>query len=225
MLKTSVILLSLSLLAFATYPVFAQELTPKAIRPVVKSQLVQERIETKRENLENRIEVMREKLASKAAALKLKLQAFKDTKKAEIAERVSANLNKINQNRTTQMQKHLDRMSEILDKLEARVNSGTPDIKGSASASAAIASARDAIASASAAVSDQALKDYTIVVTSESNIRIDAKTQRDKLHTDLLALRKIVIDAKQAVANAIRVAKSGKALIPGLRKEGTSSGQ
>ena len=114
---------------------------------------------------------------------------------------------------------------EILDKLEARVNSGTPDIKGSASASAAIASARDAIASASAAVSDQALKDYTIVVTSESNIRIDAKTQRDKLHTDLLALRKIVIDAKQAVANAIRVAKSGKALIPGLRKEGTSSGQ
>lgn len=162
---------------------------------------------------------MHPRLASKAAALKLRLQTFKDTKKAEIAERVNTNLNNVNQNRTSQMQKHLETMSSILDRLEARVNKQTPDIKDPVSAKAAIAAARETIATTSAAVSEQALKDYTIQVTSETRIRIDAKTQRDKLHTDLLALRKKVIDAKQAVANAIKVAKSGPV------QEGTTSGQ
>ncbi|MDP3758247.1 MAG: hypothetical protein Q8Q86_00865, partial [Candidatus Daviesbacteria bacterium] len=110
-------------------------------------------------------------------------------------------------------------------KLETRVNRGEPDIKDPAAARTAIASARVTIASTSAAVSAQSLKDYTVTVSSEARVKLDAKLQRDKLHTDLLALRKIVIDAKQAVGNAIRVAKSGKIEIPRAGKEGTNSGQ
>lgn len=159
-------------------------------------------------------------MASRAATLKVKLQAFKDKNKAVIAERVSVNLNALNQNQTSQMQKHLGNMSAIVDKLENRINQGSPDVKDPSGAKAAIASARANIASSSAAVTTQSLKDYTIQVTSETKIRADAKLQRDKLHTDLLALRKTVIDAKQSVANAIRIAKSSSEI-----KEATGSGQ
>lgn len=164
----------------------------------------------------------KEKIASREAALKLKLNAFKDRTKAAIAEKVNTNLNRINQKRTEMMQRHLTNMSTILGKLEDRVNSGSPDIKDPASARAAIASARSIIATTSAAVTAQAAKDYTIVVTSESKVRADATAQRQQLHSDLLTLRKMVIDAKQAVGSAIRTAKSGSSTGP---KEATASGQ
>lgn len=141
-------------------------------------------------------------ITRKEAALKAKLQTFRDLKKASAAARINDNLNRINDKQTQQMLKHLDKMSTILGKLETRVNQGT----------AAIASAGASIASASAVVRAQSEKDYTIQVTSESTVKQDAQNTRTKLHTDLQTVRKLVIDAKQAVANAIR-------------KEGIPSGQ
>lgn len=207
--KASAILIGFFLIAGSVSVVFAQNSRPA----VINKQL-------------NQLTATREKLASKEAALKLKLQAFRDQKKATAAARINTNLNQINQNQTTQMQKHLDMMTSILDRLEARVNNQTPDIKNPAAAKTAIASARETIATASAAVLTQAQKDYTIQITSEGRIGLDAKTQRDKLHADILVIRKAVIEAKQSVANAIRVAKTGSAASgTGLKKEGTVSGQ
>lgn len=212
--KASAVLVSISLLTATTFPVFAESATSAA---TIRKPLIQQNINTKLESIQ-------EKIASKTAALKIKLEAFKDRNKAIIAERINTNLNTINQNQTSQMQKHLNTMTNILDRLEARVNRDTPDIKDSAAAGAAIASARASIATASAATSVQAQKDYTITITSETRIKADAKTQRDKLHADLLALRIMVVDAKQSVGNAIKVTKSGKIEVS-EEKEGTKSGQ
>ncbi|MBI2020646.1 hypothetical protein HYS94_04480 [Candidatus Daviesbacteria bacterium] len=121
------------------------------------------------------------------------------------------------------MKKHLEKMNIILGKLEDRVNSNSPDIKNTSLAQDAIASASAAIASASAAVDAQAANDYTLVITSESTVRTEAQAMRQKLHDDLQIVRRLVIAAKQAVANAIRVAKSGKLEVPG--REATGSGQ
>lgn len=217
--KITAISIGLSLLAVTAGPALAQKPANPAVTPLIRKQRIETKVENKIENIEDRINTVRERIASKAAELRLKLQTFRDKKKAEIAERINTALNRINQNQTEQMRKHLKTMSLILNKLEARVRSGAPDIKDTATASAAIVSARTAIASASAAVEQQALKDYTIQVTSESKIATDAKTQRDRLHTDLQATRKMVQNTKQAVANAIRLAKSG------FIKEGTASGK
>lgn len=206
--KLSAILVLLSLLLVVAYPVIAKDATSGATRK-----------EKARERVENRKEAM----ATREAVLKAMLEKFKDKKKAEIADRVNTNLNRINQKQTEQMLKHLSRMSSILDKLEARVNKGTPDIKGVSAAKTAIASAKEAIATATASVKKQAEKDYTIVVSSESTVKKDAKKAREQLHNDLKAVREQVIGAKQAVSNAIRVAKSGKVEIP--KKEGTPSGR
>lgn len=229
--KISAALVSFFILAVTSSPVIAVDLPAgrqdSTTAAAAKRPLVQQKINIRKEQIENRIENLKEKLASKTAALRAKLEAFKDRKKAEIAERVNTNLNKINKKQTEQMLKHLDRMSVILDKLEARVNQGRPDIKNPGTTKTAIADARSSIASTSAAVSAQAQKDYTISVTSESRIKTDVKAQRDALHSDLLSVRKMVIASKQAVANAVRVAKSGsEASSSGsARKEGTSSGQ
>lgn len=174
---------------------------------------------TRVDRIQRRVETRQEKMASREAQLRAKLQNFKDKRKAEIADRVNTNLNRINQNQTQQMLKHLEKMTTILNRLEARVNQGTPDIKDPAAAKEAIASASASIASATSAVQTQALNDYTITVTSEATVKANAKASRDKLHADLVAVRKQVIDAKKSVSNAIRVAKSGKST-----KEGTSSG-
>lgn len=152
---------------------------------------------TRKEKLEQRVEVRKEKMATRAAALKEKLKTFRDQKKATAAARISDNLNMINDKQTSQMLKHLEKMSSILSKLEARVST------------ADTAAAKAKIASAEAAVKAQAENDYTLTLSSESKARVEAQALRQKLHADLKAVRQTVIDAKQSVAAAIRAAKGG----------------
>lgn len=209
---------------FLSQIVFAKDATNSTANRVAPQQ--------KKEVAQNRLDELKAKIASREAALKLKLQTFKDQKKATVTARINENLNKINQNQTSQMQKYLANMSSILDRLEKRVNSNTPDIKDATLAKDAIAKSRATIASVSAALTLQSQRDYTITLTSEAKVKQDAQKVRDQLHKDLQDLRKALIDAKQSVSNAIRVAKSdvglspkGKVEVPGKKKEGTVSGQ
>lgn len=220
--RTSALFIGISVVTAAMTPAFAEDsvLSKQASSGAVKRQIVQQQ---KQVSLKA-AETAKEKIASRTAVLKTKLQAFKDQRKAVAAEKINTNLSIINANQTKQMQNHLNTMTIILSKLENRVNQGTSDVKDPAAAKAAIASARALIATTSAAVSAQAEKDYTIEITSEAKIKTDANTQRNKLHADLLALRKMVVEAKQSVGNAIRIAKAGKAEIIEI-KEGTTSGQ
>lgn len=142
--------------------------------------------------------------ASKAAVLKANLLKFKDQKKAALVEKINDTLAMINKKRTDQMNKNLDTMSKILSRLETYVNELTG--KDTTDAKKAIADAKSAITIVRTAVDAQSKKDYTLEATSEAIIRTDAKAARDSLHKDLKATRKLVIDAKQAVAYAIEVA-------------------
>lgn len=229
-ISKGVVFFVISLITLASaYTIFAEESTTSGKRKDKVEQKIdkmQQKTEQKIENIKNkadaRIQSLREKAASKEAALKEKLETFRDKKKAQIAERINTNLNRINGIITNNMRRHLEKMTKILERLTNRVEDGKPDIKNADLAKQAIASASAAIASASAAVDVQAEKDYTIEATSEATIKDDMQAMRRKLHTDLQGVRRFVIAAKQAVANAIRVAKSGK--IEG-GKEATESGE
>lgn len=215
------LLILIASLSILVSPVFAKTATPPA---AVRKEVVKDRIEAKKVVAQDRVTAMKEKIATREAALKAKLAAFKDKRKAQVAERVNTNLNKINQNYTDQARKHLERMSTLLDKLEQRVNNGSPDIKDSTAAKAAISESRARITAALASIETQAQKDYTLTVTTEAKVKADAQKMRDLLKTDIQALREQIIAAKQSVSNAIRVAKSGKAPTQSA-KEGTPSGQ
>ncbi len=183
MAKILALLIVFSLVFISTCAAYAKESTGTAT--------------TRKEKIQQRVEVRKENMATRAATLKEKLKNFRDQKKATAAARISENLNKINDNQTSQMLKHLDKMTSILSKLEARVSS----------ANTAVAKAK--IASAEAAVKAQAENDYSLVLSSESKAKVEAQAIRQKLHTDLKTVRQTVIDAKQSVAAAIRAAREG----------------
>lgn len=208
------LLIACVLAAVLAYPVLAKDSTTSSTQTPRKGVNIVPRTDTRMQKIDSRIASPQAKIATREAVLKAKLAKFKDRNKAEIAQRVNTNLNQINQNQTDQMQKHLDKMSVLLDKLESRITSSTPDIKDPRATQAAVDEATEMIASASAAVAAQVEKDYTIQVTSETRLKTDAQAVRGKLHQDLQAVRKLVIAAKQSVGKVIRVAKSGKETSP-----------
>lgn len=218
--KIAFLFSGVSLIAFITPSVFAININTS---PKSNASESTRNVEVKEQNIAKKVNAQTTLQSSKAALLKTKLDAFKNQEKATIAGRVSVNLNRINQKESERMQKHLLTAVTILNKLELRVSKATNDIKNPAQAETAIATARQAIATASSAVTVQAEKDYTIQVSRESMVKIEAKAQRDLLQSDLLATRGIVINAKQSVADAISITKSGK--ITTTQKEGTASGQ
>lgn len=202
-----------TLLVTIATPVLAQDSTVTSSPQKTRSEQApsktadrQEKLNTRKEAIASMAAERKAKMASRSAQLKAALTAFKDQRKAAIAEKVNTNLNSINEKRTAEMNKHLDKMTELLNKLSDRVAAKKAAGKDTTQAEASIASASASIAAASSAVDAQAAKDYTISVSTESAVRTDAKTARDKLHTDLEAVRKLVIAAKQAISNAVKVA-------------------
>lgn len=199
-------------------PVFAKDATPAS---TTRKDLIQEKVGARKELVQAKqtaVQNLKAQMATREAALKTRLKTFRDQKKAVVAERVSTNLNAINTQRTDQMMKSLVTMTNILNKLETRVNSNAPGIKDPTAAASAIASARTSIASAEAAVTTQAANDYTLTISSEAKAKTEAQATRDKLHSDLKSVRVQVIAAKKAVSNAIRATR-------GLKAEEVTSGQ
>lgn len=199
--KVSATIIFLALLLMCAYPALAVDATTSA---TTRKERVMEKVEVRKEKVAERIESLKDKMASREAALKLKLDKFRDKKKAQAAERINTNLNHVNQIQTQEFQKHLEQMLVILTRAEAKGNTGS-----------SVTEAKTAISNASAAVTTQAEKDYSVTISSEATVKTDAQKVRDQLHADLKAVRKQVMDARQAVVSAIKSNSS----------EGGTSGQ
>lgn len=132
-------------------------------------------------------EIMKKDIEAKREEFKAKIAKIKDEKKKVIVEKLDTRFNEVNAKRTTQMTKHLDKMSEILGRISGDVSS----------ASAAIQTARDA-------VSAQAAKTYVITISSEANLKTDVGKVRSQLEADLKAVNELVIAARKAVQVLIK---------------------
>lgn len=183
------------------YSVYATEATMPGLRQPSQTNIL------RATEADRKLESARARMASEEAALKEKLTRFKDQRKAQLAQKINDRLKMVNQNRTEQMGKGLAVMSKILDRVRQQASrSATP----SASTSATLNVAQTAVLSAQTAVGNQSAKDYTITVSSESNIFRDAKAARDRLFSDLTITRELVIVAKQSVASAVSEVKREK---------------
>ncbi len=171
-------------------------------------QTTKERVETKIASREARLQTRKENIATRTASLKAKLKTFKDQQKAKVAERVNENLNKVNESRTDTMLKHLEKMVEILSRLETRVNEAGQSGKDISSVTTTITDAQETIKTTKGAVETQSTKDYTIVATTEAKIRQDAQAARNNLHTDLKTVHNLVVAARKTVSDAISLAVS-----------------
>lgn len=180
------------------YPVFAQadvfEVT--SVKESTKTTTIKDRVKAKKGEV-------REKVASRTAALKNRLKQFRDKKIAAVVEKVNDGLAFVNNKRTDLMLKHLNKMTEIILKVEERVNKLSTSGRDVTAAQDAIVKAKDSISSAEEAAKLQAEKEYAVEVSKEANAKEDTKKTRDLLKSDLVSVQQKVADARKAVSVAI----------------------
>lgn len=180
------------------YPVFAQAdvLEVTSVKESTKTTTIKDRVKAKKEEV-------REKVASRTAVLKNRLKQFRDKKIAGVVEKVNDGLAFVNNKRTDLMLKHLNKMTEIILKVEERVNKLSTSGRDVTAAQDAIVKAKDSISSAEEAAKLQAEKEYAVEISKEANAKEDTKKTRDLLKSDLVSVQQKVIDARKAVSVAI----------------------
>lgn len=181
------------------YPVYAKDATsstPRALKNSEKLALIEA-------SREGKMEGIREKMASRAAMLREKLATFRDKVKARKVQNINDTLAHINKTRTDAMFRHYERMSEILTKIEDRVNDVAGSGQDMTSAKSSISKARTALDEAKKAVDAQAEKDYTIELTDEASAKVAAKSARQDLFDDLKEVHDLLITARKSIVDAV----------------------
>ncbi len=163
--------------------------TVEARREEIKANL-----EARREEWKQKMEERKTEWEARREELKTKLAAFKDQKKAEIAARIAENLNALNERITAHFSTVLDKLTDIM----VRVSAGDVDGDGAAD----ITAANTAIADAQASVDAQAIKTYSVEVSTEAAVKADVGAARQQLHSDLKAVWEKVKAAREAVRTA-----------------------
>jgi len=157
----------------------------------------QERILQKRAENRGKLEARREQLQEKLAQLS-------DERKSRLAENINNALSRLNERWTDHFGDVLDKLTEILDKIEARVQTLKANGTDTALADSAITTARTAITTAVSAVTEQAGKDYTIEINEEATLREDITTTKNQLKADLRAVHELIKTAREAVRAVIQ---------------------
>lgn len=159
------------------------------------------RIETAREEAKNAVETRR-------AELKNKISKLRDEKKKQIATRLDEQMARLNARWTDHFNNVLDRLSEIIGKIELRADKAQAMGKDVSAVRTAIQNAKTAIESARVAVEAQAKKTYIATFTSEDKLGVAFKTVREQLHKDLFGLRDGAMkSAREAVKEALQALK------------------
>ena len=157
----------------------------------------QERILQKRAENRGKLEARREQLQEKLAQLS-------DERKSRLAENINNALSRLNERWTDHFGDVLDKLTEILDKIEARVQTLKANGTDTALPDSAITTARTAITTAVSSFTEQAGKDYTSEINEEATLREDITTTKNQLKADLRAVHELIKTAREAVRAVIQ---------------------
>lgn len=170
-----------------------------------KSQRLEEyktRRQQELQNWERRKLLIKEKIASQTADIRLKLSEISDERKQQVVENLLERIGDLNQKWVDHWNNVLTRLGEILAKIQSRGQSLASEGKNTSELNGAISDAQAAIATAQAAVNAQAGKAYTIEITSEENLRADAKRLFGQFKSDTSNVKRQIQAAREAVRMA-----------------------
>ena len=156
----------------------------------------------------NKLADLKERLATRSAALKQKLARFKDKAKATRVENLNENLNTVNANVTSALEKNLSNIEMALQKLKVKAEEAESAGKDVTALKSDIVKVEGEWSEASDALNAQMAKDYTIAVNTESTVKADAEAARNTLRTDLKLTHSAIKEARDALANAVKNAIS-----------------
>jgi len=160
------------------------------------------RIEAAREEAKKAVEARR-------TELKDKISKLRDEKKKQIATRLDEQMARLNVQWTDHFSNVLNRLLEILGKIELRTTKAETSGKDVTAVKTAIQNAKAAIETARTAVETQAKKTYIAIFSSETGLGAAFKAVRDQLHKDLFGLRDGAMkSARETVQNSLQALKS-----------------
>jgi len=165
------------------------------------------------EAAKNRLEVAREEVKKTVEArqteLKDKISKLRDEKKKQIATRLDEQMARLNVQWTDHFSNVLNRLLEILGKIELRTTKAETSGKDVTAVKTAIQNAKAAIETARTAVETQAKKTYIATFSSETGLGAAFKVVREQLRKDLFGLRDGAMkNSREAVQNALQALKS-----------------
>lgn len=164
-----------------------------------KMELEQER-ENKREEIQTRIQQAASASAQRREEFQNHLQEIRDERKQSIVENIDTRLSSVNEKWVTHWNNVLSRLSEILVKLQTRLDEYAGDADTTA-LSSAITQAQTSINTAQAAVTAQAGKTYTIDITDETTLGDDVSSTISDFHSDIQEVLDTVKAAREDVHN------------------------
>lgn len=191
----------LSLLTFAlsiSWPqsVLGNDSTDSAA--TIKNSAIQNRIEKTNEIKELKKAELQSKIQKKKEEFQQKLQAVKDARKQKIVANLDRSYVNINNRWTTHFTNVLARLTKILDKVKLRAEE-----QKNSEALISINVIYSQIDKVKMAVEEQAVKTYTIEITSEDKLGEAAKTVHSQLRNDLQVLREQIKDIREAVRKVV----------------------
>ncbi|MBI1982026.1 MAG: hypothetical protein HYS68_00325 [Candidatus Levybacteria bacterium] len=146
----------------------------------------------------------KEAAQQKREELKTRLQTIKDEKKKAAVERIDTKIANMNEVYTVRFVSILTKLQSVLERVSQKAAEAKANGKDTALADAAIADAQAAIDSAKTAVSAQAAKEYVVSISDEKSLRNSVGATVSQFRKDLRDVHKMVVDAKQAVQNAVK---------------------
>jgi len=179
----------------------------KTKRAELNTQLKETR-EAAKKRLEASREEAKETVKARRLELKDKISKLRDEKKKQIAARLDEQLASLNARWTDHFNNVLNRLSEILGKVELRAGKAESSGKDVAAVKTATQNAKTAIGTARTAVETQAKKTYVAAFGSEKELGAAFKAVREQLHKDLFGLRDGAMkSAREAVKEALQALK------------------
>lgn len=161
-----------------------------------KKEKIKADIQETKENFRERKQETREAMQVKKDEFKLRLQTLRDQKKKLIVERMDTRMATINKSATMRFTIILEKLQTILNRIIGKSNSPAFN--------SATSSAQLAINNASTIVASQSAMVYVAQIASEAALKENVGSTVSELRLDLRDAHKAVIDARQAVMNAVK---------------------
>lgn len=171
-------------------------------------QEIEQKREVFRHNLAERQENAREEREQKRQELRERLAQIQDERKRQIVERIASQFHEINERLTNHFLAVLNRLEDILSKIQARADRLAQNNVDTSSVNAAIDKAMGTIETTKAAIREQVGKVYEITIEGEDTLRANVGQTRQLLGNDLKAIHELVRQAYAAVKEALEALKN-----------------
>jgi hypothetical protein len=174
------------------------------VKTNTKEQILQS-IKNTREGFKTELNTIREQAKLKIDEMKTNFKAslknIKDENKKTSAEKIVSIIQDLNTKTTDNLSNKTDKIENVLIGIESRISKAQINGLDVSLVNIEVEKSKTAIAQARSAISAQALKVYTVNITSEATLKSDMKTLRDTFKKDLKDLNAVVKLAHESVKN------------------------